>query len=183
MRLAVYLCVFGVLAGCHAFLDPEGDYLRPGTPPTDDAGPPLSDAAFDAGTDGGPDAGPDGGADAGPPPGDDAGAMDAGPDAGPVVVSCDEILTYNANRPIMTPPCCAINEDCVEGVCVHPACGGDTPRAGFCVPTSPPGVTGRPCLIDAQCPSGRCDGGVDALPQFACASVVPMPPPGTCAAP
>lgn len=177
MRFAAYFCVFGLLAGCHAFIDPEGDYLRPedaGTPPMDDAGSPDIGPGDDAGPmdmDTGfmGDAGP-GSDDAGPPD-----VFDAGPD------QCTDVLAFNeANRDELL-ACCLIANDCPPPPAGLPALGCVNPQcmslntAGVCLPVALPG--GEPCRANGQCASELCEDGQALL---SCGAIGMMPT-GTCA--
>ncbi|MFK7999935.1 MAG: hypothetical protein AB8H86_10070 [Polyangiales bacterium] len=141
MRFAVYLCVFGVLGGCHAFIDPEDDYLRPedaGTPPMDDAGPPPGDV-FDAGllSD------------------VDGSALDAGP-------QCTNVGDFNRVNSETLIACCIVSSDCPPPPgnlppfgCVDPACPSH--NAGVCLPVGL--LRGDRCRANGQCVSGVCMGG------------------------
>lgn len=184
MRSLVYLCVFGLLGGCHAFIDPEDDYLRPedaGTPPMNDAGTPPGDSGLgDVGT---PDVPlvPDANVadvpsmvDAGPMV--DGGPVDAGPtvDAGPAL-QCTDVDAFNRDNMEILLACCLESLDCpppMSGMpdfsCINESCA--TGRAGVCLPTGQ--AAGIPCRSDVQCASGTCSGGAV---EVGCGEVVGRP--------
>ena len=131
MRFVTYLCVFGVLAGCHALIDPEEDYLRP-----------------------------EDGVDAGPRPTDDAGSLDVGSPSPPEcvnVVTFNRTQPLPMPRCCTNDMDCR-DSGMAEFVCVNSSCGMDGEQhAGICVRIpiilSPPNDM---CLIGAQCDSGVC---------------------------